>query len=289
MKNMLRVCTAIRNAEFENTVRKMLTQSGHSVGPVERDDISNGLRDDNLLFVVEDSYQSILDLLEHQNVKEMNFLPTIIVKSGDEKYQKFHKNVRFPYKYFYLSPKELLSEIPQLLLHFDMLRTKTMLCYQQHAFFTFKELFWNASSFRDALSPALQDILTFLYADKGSVMLLKNDVLVIEAATKREIVGLEIPFSADSVAWTVISSEQSVFVEDVAADPRFEKRKSGYVKDYFLSVPIRVQGNVAGVFNMSDKLLSLLFDKKDEETALRFMEMLEPFFACYIHDRNFFG
>jgi len=178
--------------------------------------------------------------------------------------------------------------LPQLVLHMDYFRSVAMLQNQSNYLSLFSDLFLHANtSFNDALHQVLAKILSFLYADKGSIMLLNSaGNLVIEASTKSELVGLEIPESKGGVAWTVMTSKESLFVEDVKTDERFEQKVGSYTKDYFLSIPIFIKGDVRGVFNISDKLLSLLFDKIDEEIAIRFMGMLEPFFAIYLDIPN---
>lgn len=284
MTRVLRVCTAIRDAELEQSIRQILVENGHQVGPVERDDISNGIRNEDLLFIVENSYQEILDLIEHQNYKEMNFLPVIIVDTGNAKYQQFYKTVTLPHKYLNIPSHILEKLLPQLVLHMDQLRSVAISKKQLDYFFLFSDLFYcKKDSFQTALQKSLKEMLSFLYADKGSIMLLNSENnLVIEAATKKELIGIEVPSTQESVAWTVMKSQKSVFVDDIKKDDRFSQKVGEYTKDYFLSIPIIVKGEVKGVFNMSDKLLSLLFDKIDEDSARRFIRMLEPFFADYL-------
>ena len=58
-----------------------------------------------------------------------------------------------------------------------------------------------------------------------------------------------------------------------------------YSKDYFLSIPVFVGGEIKGVFNLSDKLVSLLFDKTDLERANIFLTMLEPEIKFYYNNK----
>ena len=101
--------------------------------------------------------------------------------------------------------------------------------------------------------------------------------LVVESATKKEIIGMEIPPSNDNVAWTVVNTMKPVFVENIQNDPRFKKSSSSYAKDYFMSIPIFLNKKIAGVFNLSDKMVSLLFDNDDYDKANELLAVIEPY------------
>ena len=68
-----------------------------------------------------------------------------------------------------------------------------------------------------------------------------------------------------------------IFVENIDNDPRFKKSSSGYTKDHFMSIPIFLNKKIAGVFNLSDKMVSLLFDNNDYEKANELLSVLEPY------------
>ena len=90
----------------------------------------------------------------------------------------------------------------------------------------------------------------------------------------------EAPDSAEALRiagldWIV--EPKPVFVENIQSDPRFKKSGSGYAKDYFMSIPIFLNKKIAGVFNLSDKMVSLLFDNNDYEKANELLNILEPY------------
>jgi len=51
----------------------------------------------------------------------------------------------------------------------------------------------------------------------------------------------------------------------------------GYSKDYFMSLPIFINGKIEGVLNLSDKMVSLLFDSSDQKNADRLLKIIEPY------------
>ncbi|MBR4489517.1 GAF domain-containing protein [bacterium] len=147
--------------------------------------------------------------------------------------------------------------------------------YRETAAAIFKR---SALDFRIFLAETLDMSLDLLYAERGSFMLLnEKGNLVVEAATKKAIIGLEIPPSNENVAWTVVNTAKPIFVENIDNDPRFKKSGSGYAKDYFMSIPIFLNKKIAGVFNLSDKMVSLLFDNSDYEKANELLAVIEPY------------
>ena len=162
--------------------------------------------------------------------------------------------------------KNLLKEKMEFLLLLKKYREETTAIFKR-----------TALDFRKFLAEVLDMSLDVLYAERGSIMLLnENGNLVVEAATKKAIIGIEIP-PCDNVAWTVVNTMKPVFVENIDNDPRFKKSSSVYSKDYFMSIPIFLNKKIAGVFNLSDKMVSLLFDNDDYEKANELLAVLEPY------------
>lgn len=277
MKN-LKICTAIRNKDIEDEIIKIIENEGWFHSNVNIDDIVNEHRSVNQVFIVEDNYSQILNLVEYHNSCYLNFIPTVVLSSADSKFKDWVEGVKHPGKYFHCG-----------LMNFRMIATQTIRTmvalaeahrnlvvkkYREAANSVFKR---TALDFRSFLSETLYMSLDILYAERGSIMLLnENGNLVVEAATKKEIVGIEIP-PCDNVAWTVVNTMKPVFVENIDNDPRFKKSGSGYSKDYFMSLPIFLNKKIAGVFNLSDKMVSLLFDNDDYEKANELLAVLEPY------------
>ncbi len=279
----IKVCTAIRDKEYEDLLNERLGVLGYTTSTVNRYDIVNGMRREDLIFIVEDSYVSILNLIEEYNVMENNFLPVIVLTSKDSKYKEWISSVKDNTKYVMLDKSILSYVLIQSLDLLHNLRVAKLKEYMGNFAIIYSNIFSNKKRpFSDALQAALDKTLDFLFAEKGSVMLINDrGNLVIEASTKREIIGIEVPYDEKSVAYTVLNNKEPVFVEDVTKDSRFSKKEERYSKDYFLSVPIFVEGDVKGVFNLSDKKVDLLFDKTDLERLKYFLYMLEPVFSKY--------
>ena len=280
MKN-LKICTAIRNKDIEDEIIKIIENEGWFHSNVNIDDIVNEHRSANQVFIVEDNYSQILNLIEFHNSSFLNFVPVIVLSAADSKCKDWGKGVKFPEKYFHTGLLNFRLIAPQTI------RTMTALAeanksivlgrYGNAAAMAFRKF---PLDFRAFLAEMLNISLDILYAERGSIMLLnENGNLVIEAATKKFIVGMEVPQCNESVAWTVINTMKPIFVENIDDDPRFKKSSSNYSKDYFMSLPIFLNKKIAGVFNLSDKMVSLLFDNEDYERANELLAVLEPYFC----------
>lgn len=278
MKN-LKVCTAIRDKDIEDEIIKIIQDSGWMHSNVNIDDVLNEHRSAELIFIIEDNYSQILNLIEFHNSCYLNFIPTVVLSKTGSKFKDWIKCVRYPERYFQCG-----------LMNFRLIATQTIetmvaLAEARQSVITNKyrtvvsQIFKRtARDSRLFLSEVLNMSLDILYAERGSIMLLnEKGNLVVEAATKKAIVGLEIPPSDNNVSWTVVHTMKPIFVENIDNDPRFKKLSSGYAKDYFMSIPIFLNKKIAGVFNLSDKMVSLLFDNRDYENANELLSVLEPY------------
>jgi len=278
MKN-LKICTAIRNKTIEDEIIKIIQDAGWIHSNVNMDDVVNEHRSANQVFIIEDNYSQILNLVEFHNSCYLNFIPTVVLSAVDSKCKDWVKGVKFPEKYFHCGLMNFRMIAPQTIETMSALaeahRNLIVKKYREAVTSTFKK---SALDFRSFLSEVLVMSLDMLYAERGSIMLLnERGNLVIEAATKKAIVGIEIPPSTDNVAWTVVNTMKPIFVENIDDDPRFKRSSSGYAKDHFLSIPIFLNKKIAGVFNLSDKMVSLLFDNNDYDKANELLNVLEPY------------
>lgn len=277
MRKELRICTAIRDKEYEDRIVLLTKSQGWKHSLVNVDDIVSEHRRDTLFFIVEDSYSSILDLIEIHNSCELNFIPVVVLSGDDSKHSNWIKRVKHPEKYFHVNMNCFSEFMVQAVKTMDALRDtyyyKKISGFRENTADAFK----NNEKFSDFLSKVLPDLLELLYTERGSIMLLNGKKnLVVEAATKKELVGIEVEYKKESVAWTVIDTQKPVFVENIENDSRF-KKMTGYSKDYFLSLPVFVHGEISGVLNLSDKVVSLLFDTNDYNNATNLLSILEPY------------
>ncbi len=277
MRKELRICTAIRDKEYEDKVILLTKSQGWKHSLVNVDDIVSEHRRDTLFFIVEDSYSSILDLIEIHNSCELNFIPVIVLSGDDSKHSNWIKRVKCSEKYFHAGMNCFPELMVQSVKTMDALRDtyyyKKISDFRENTAAAFK----NNEKFSDFLNKVLPDLLELLYTERGSIMLLNSKKnLVVEATSRKELVGIEVEYKKESVAWTVIDTKQPVFVENIENDSRF-KKMTGYSKDYFLSLPIFVHGEISGVLNLSDKVVSLLFDTNDYNNATNLLSILEPY------------
>ena len=285
MGKKLKICTAIRNKDLEDSITEIIMSQGWKHSFVNTDDIIGDNRKDTLVFIIEDNYSSILNFIEKHNSSDLNFLPTIILSSKDSHHSDWVRYVKYPEKYFHIGTDHFGEILIQVVKTMNDFRNS----YEYKKLFKFRETVSKTfhkriGDFKCFINAVLPDMLELLYADRGSIMLLNKDGnLVIEASSKKELVGLEVAYKKESVAWTVMDTKKPVFVEDIENDPRFKKMQ-GYNKDYFLSIPIfTADEEITGVLNLSDKTISLLFDQTDYENANMLLNILEPYF--YINQK----
>lgn len=278
MKKELRICTAIRDKDYEDKIALIANAQGWKHSLVNVDDIVSEHRRNPLFFIVEDSYSSILDLIEIHNSCELNFIPVIVLSADDSKHSNWVKTVKHPEKYFHSGTNCFCESMVQAVKTMDALRDTYY--YKKISLFreSVAESFKRNKGFPSFLNEVLPDLLKLLYTERGSIMLLNSKKnLVVEASTKKDIAGIEVAYKKDSVSWTVIDTQKPVFVENIESDSRF-KKMTGYSKDYFLSLPIFIHGEISGVLNLSDKIVSLLFDTSDYNNATSLLSILEPYF-----------
>lgn len=116
----------------------------------------------------------------------------------------------------------------------------------------------------DAHRPLLQSIVdvarAILGARASSIMLLDEPAgeLVFEAVTgegEDELVGRRLPASTGVAGW-VAQSRQPLVIEDVSQDPRFDMeaaRRTGYVPQGLMAVPLIYEDELLGVLNVLDR------------------------------------
>ena len=112
--------------------------------------------------------------------------------------------------------------------------------------------------------PLLQSIVevarAILGARASSIMLLDEPAgeLVFEAVTgegEDDLVGTRLPASTGIAGW-VVQSRQPLVIEDVSQDPRFDReaaRRTGYVPQGLMAVPLIYEDTVLGVLNVLDR------------------------------------
>ncbi len=127
------------------------------------------------------------------------------------------------------------------------------------------------------LDHILTIILDYLGVEHGSIMLREGrDKLVVRAASRKELIGVAQSLDQASIAAAVARSGEVIYVPDISADPRFQQRDTGglYRSKSVLSVPIRQNGRVAGVINVTDKLGGRDLLQEDSSYLLRFTSLI---------------
>lgn len=135
------------------------------------------------------------------------------------------------------------------------------------------------SSYRPLLQAIVEVARAILGARASSIMLLDEQAeeLVFEAVTgegEDELVGRRIPAGTGIAGW-VAQSRQPLVVEDVTQDPRFDveaARRTGYVPQGLMAVPLIHEDAMLGVLNVLDRPQRSRF-------SLAEMDLLELFAA----------
>ncbi|RJQ18394.1 MAG: sensor domain-containing diguanylate cyclase [Nitrospiraceae bacterium] len=110
--------------------------------------------------------------------------------------------------------------------------------------------------------------LQFLDAEQGSLMLLDRDTseLVVEAKKGMDdIVQEKMRLrKEETIAGRVLDNEESLLVEDIERDPRFNREnRPRYKTKSFISILIKIEDRVTGVLNISDKVKGDAFTEED--------------------------
>jgi GAF domain-containing protein len=111
------------------------------------------------------------------------------------------------------------------------------------------------------LLQAIVEVARAIFAARAASIMLLDETsgeLVFEAVTgegEDTLIGRRIPAGTGIAGW-VAGSRQPLVVEDVAADPRFaadEARRTGYVPQGLMAVPLLSEDRVLGVLNVLDR------------------------------------
>ena len=107
-----------------------------------------------------------------------------------------------------------------------------------------------------------------LKAEQGSLMLLNYDTSELLVEAKRgidNILAKNIKIKrGEGIAGKVLETGEPILVQNVENDPRLnQKNKPRYKTKSFLSVPLKIEDRVAGVLNISDKIMGGVFNEND--------------------------
>ncbi|MCK4798976.1 MAG: diguanylate cyclase [Spirochaetes bacterium] len=107
-------------------------------------------------------------------------------------------------------------------------------------------------------------------AEKGSLMLIENDKLVIKGAkglSKKIIKDVKIGLGQAISGWVFAKYGKPLLVKDIENDIRIQgmdRSKGNYRTKSFLSLPLKVKGKSLGVVNITDKIdNNNIFNKDD--------------------------
>ncbi len=125
------------------------------------------------------------------------------------------------------------------------------------------------------LNTLLEKSLQLLRAEQGSLMLLDSDTsdLVVEARkgvdnTVQEKMRIK---KGEGIAGMVLEWGGPILVKDIEKDPRIKQlNRPRYRTKSFMSIPIRIEDRLTGVFNVSDKIKGDVFNEDD-------LKMIESF------------
>jgi len=132
--------------------------------------------------------------------------------------------------------------------------------------------------FRQRLAGILQVILAHLRVEQGSIMVINRSKLVVEAASRKKLLGLAQPLKGDTLAAQVARSGRQEFIRDITRNPNFPNRQDQgtYRTKSVLSVPIKQDGKVLGVINVTDKCSGKKLLQEDSVYLLNFSSLVLP-------------
>lgn len=114
----------------------------------------------------------------------------------------------------------------------------------------------SGQGYASRLHRVLGIILDYLGVEHGSIMVLERKKhLVVRAASRPALLGLEQSLADQGVASWVAAHKEPLFVKDICKDRRFGgQSRNSYRKNSLLSVPVLHQGKILGVINVTDKI-----------------------------------
>jgi two-component system sensor histidine kinase KdpD len=123
--------------------------------------------------------------------------------------------------------------------------------------------------FHSKLQKILQEILDCMQAKRGSIMLVKGrQNLEIMAATDEKLIGLKQSLNKRTPSAWVVKNQTPLYVDDIKKSRLFKKRFSHYTGSAFFLVPIKGDGKVIGVLNVTEKIGKDVFSKEEQEVLL---------------------
>lgn len=143
-------------------------------------------------------------------------------------------------------------------------------------------------NYETLLQAILEMSAELLKAEQGSLMLLdrETDVLLVEA--KKGIidgVGEKHRINrGEGIAGKVAQSGEAILVENLENDPRIHQmNRQHYKTRSFVSIPLKIDGRIIGVLNLSDKATGEVFNKED-------LKLIQSFatHAAVVMERNVF-
>lgn len=129
--------------------------------------------------------------------------------------------------------------------------------------------------FDDRLHHLLVKTLASLGAERGSIMLLEGEELVVRAATDRELIGERRTIYDNSVSATALRERRGLLIGKIGEEPApVDFYTDGrYKTATLLTLPILFSGEPLGVINVTDKVSRRAFRKRDETMLSLFAGM----------------
>lgn len=123
----------------------------------------------------------------------------------------------------------------------------------------------------ERLRKCVKELAKLARAEKCSLMLLEHGRLEVKAATNHGVVGMNIPLEQLAISTEVVRSGESIYLTDIANSPFAQVARSSDDSSYrtgsVISLPLKDEGVVVGVLNLSDKVGQAHFDQDDLEIA----------------------
>jgi GAF domain-containing protein len=149
------------------------------------------------------------------------------------------------------------------------------------------------SAYRPLLHAIVEVARAIFAARAASIMLLDEDngELVFEAVTgegEDTLIGRRIPADTGIAGW-VAESRQPLVVEDVTSDPRFaadQARRTGYVPQGLMAVPLLQEDRVLGVLNVLDRPAQRRFSVAEMDLLGLFAEQAAVALDLLLHARR---
>ena len=123
--------------------------------------------------------------------------------------------------------------------------------------------------FNQKIDRILQEIVSCMKAESGSIMLMKGrKYLEVMASTNDQLIGIKQSLEDQTPSSWVAKNKSLLYIDDIAKHEFFQKRYDHYRREAFLLAPIISRNKLLGIISVTDKIEEDVFSKEEQTVLL---------------------